>query len=83
MSDSKQITVTYYASLREAAGTNEERRDTHAGTASALYAELCDAHGFTLRPDQLRVAINDAFAEWDAPLKDGDRVVFIPPVAGG
>jgi molybdopterin converting factor small subunit len=31
----------------------------------------------------LRVAVNDEFCEWSAPLQPGDRVVFIPPVAGG
>ena len=27
--------------------------------------------------------VNDEFAAWDHPLRTGDRVVFIPPVAGG
>jgi molybdopterin converting factor small subunit len=31
----------------------------------------------------LRVAINAEFGEWSQPLKAGDAVVFIPPVAGG
>jgi len=31
----------------------------------------------------LKVAVNEEFAAWDRPLADGDRVVFIPPVAGG
>jgi molybdopterin converting factor small subunit len=31
----------------------------------------------------LRVAVNDEFADWSRPLVAGDRVVFIPPVAGG
>jgi len=31
----------------------------------------------------LRVAVNDEFADWSRPLGAGDRVVFIPPVAGG
>ncbi len=34
-------------------------------------------------PAHLRVAIDDVFAHWDDPLFDGDRVAFIPPVAGG
>jgi molybdopterin converting factor small subunit len=29
------------------------------------------------------VAINDAFEPWAAPIRDGDAVVFLPPVAGG
>jgi molybdopterin synthase sulfur carrier subunit len=31
----------------------------------------------------LRVAVNDEFGDWSQELADGDRVVFIPPVAGG
>jgi molybdopterin synthase sulfur carrier subunit len=31
----------------------------------------------------LKVAVNEEFAAWDQPLAGGDRVVFIPPVAGG
>jgi molybdopterin converting factor small subunit len=27
--------------------------------------------------------LNDVFVAGDAALRDGDRVVFIPPVAGG
>ena len=40
-------------------------------------------HPFSLAPEMLRVAVNDEFADWSAPLADGDAVVFIPPVAGG
>ena len=31
----------------------------------------------------LRVAVNEEFREWGAPLAANDRIVFIPPVAGG
>jgi molybdopterin converting factor small subunit len=36
-------------------------------------------------PEQatMKVAINDEFSAWDTALNDGDRLVFIPPVAGG
>ena len=39
-------------------------------------------YGFPKLPS-LKVAINDEFRDWHAPLADGDCVVFIPPVAGG
>jgi molybdopterin converting factor small subunit len=29
------------------------------------------------------VAVNAEFAEWSTPLREGDAVVFLPPVAGG
>lgn len=78
-----RIAVQYYAVLREQAGTSEETVETAAGTPAALYAELQARHGFHLARAQLRVAIDGEFAGWDAPLREGARVVFIPPVAGG
>jgi molybdopterin converting factor small subunit len=48
-----------------------------------LYTEVRARHGFTLDANFLRVAVNDEFADWHAPLRDGDHIVFIPPVAGG
>ena len=30
-----------------------------------------------------KIAINDEFSDWDIELKNGDRLVFIPPVTGG
>ncbi|GAC1456711.1 MAG: hypothetical protein PVS2B3_04120 [Steroidobacteraceae bacterium] len=79
----KHITVQYYALLREQAGRRDETLTTSAPTPRELYAELAARHPFSLAADVLRVAINSEFAEWSAPLRDGDAVVFIPPVAGG
>ncbi|HEX9785242.1 MAG TPA: molybdopterin converting factor subunit 1 [Opitutaceae bacterium] len=79
----KRITVQYFAILREQAGRSEQALQTEACTPGELYAELAGKHGFTLAPAQLKVAVNDDFARWDLALSDGDRVVFIPPVAGG
>jgi molybdopterin-guanine dinucleotide biosynthesis protein A len=81
--ESKHITVQYYALLREQAGRREETLVTRAATAAELYAELSQRYPFSLRPELLRVAINNEFRDWPAPLADGDAVVFIPPVAGG
>lgn len=75
--------VQYYAVLREQAGRSEESVATEAATPAALYEELRARHGFRLARSELRVAVDGEFADWDAPLADGARVVFIPPVAGG
>lgn len=77
------ITVQYFALLREQARRSEEQVATASATPGALYAELKVRHGFSLPERALKVAVNDEFAPWDHPLRDGDRVVFIPPVAGG
>jgi molybdopterin-guanine dinucleotide biosynthesis protein A len=81
--NAKTVRVQYYAILREQAGRNEETLDTSAGTPAELYAELRQRHPFRLGPEQLKVALNSEFGDWQTPLKHGDTVVFIPPVAGG
>ena len=77
------LIVVYYAALREQRGLSEERLRTDAPTPAALYDELRARHALRLQADQLRAAVNDAFVPWDTPLREGDTVVFIPPVAGG
>jgi molybdopterin converting factor subunit 1 len=78
-----RVRLQYYALLREQAGRQAESVDTAARTPAALYAELAERHGFRLPASQLRVAVNAAFSDWERELRDGDEVVFIPPVAGG
>lgn len=80
---SNRYTLQYFAVLREQARCREEQVVSSATTPDALYAEVRTRHGFHLEPAFLRVAVNDEFADWHATLQDGDRVVFIPPVAGG
>ena len=77
------VEVQYYAVLREQAGRSHEQVTTAAPTVAALYEELRTRHGLSLGRAQLKVAIDGEFADWQAALADGARVVFIPPVAGG
>ena len=79
----KTVRIQYYAILREQAGRSEETLDTSAGTPAELYAQLRQRHPFQLTSAQLKVALNSEFTDWQTPLKHGDTVVFIPPVAGG
>jgi molybdenum cofactor guanylyltransferase len=79
----REIRVQYYALLREQAGRSTETLQTQARTPRELYLELRAKYPFSLPPEMLRVAINAEFGEWSQPLKAGDAVVFIPPVAGG
>jgi molybdopterin-guanine dinucleotide biosynthesis protein A len=78
-----EIRVQYYALLREQAGRSAETLATRARTPRELYTELAAKYPFTLPAEMLRVAINAEFGDWSQPLKAGDAVVFIPPVAGG
>jgi molybdopterin-guanine dinucleotide biosynthesis protein A len=78
-----ELRVQYFALLREQAGRSAETLTTRARTPRDLYSELRTKYPFTLPPDMLRVAVNAEFGDWAQPLKSGDAVVFIPPVAGG
>ncbi len=78
-----RIEVTYYAMLKEQRGCAAEIIQTGARNTGALYEELANTYGFRFPKERLKVARNDAFVDWSTPLEDGDRVAFIPPVAGG
>ena len=80
---SQPLKVRYFALLREQAGRSEEALESAAATPRELYAELQQRHGLKLAPEFLRVAVNDEFGSWTQPLKSGDTVAFLPPVAGG
>ena len=80
---SKTVHILYFASLREKRGLSEESFQTAAATPLALYQELRAIHGFTLKSDVLKVAVNDEFQTWRVTLKSGDRIAFLPPMAGG
>jgi len=75
--------VEYFALFRELAGCDKEFVETDAVDAAALYEEISERHSIDLESGRMKVAINDEFADWTTTLSDGDRVVFIPPVAGG
>ena len=57
--------------------------DVDAGEVHLVSVELPATNHVLRAGSQLRVAINAAFADWESELRDGDEVVFIPPVAGG
>jgi sulfur-carrier protein len=78
-----RVNVQYFAILREQRGLMSETLETYAPTVSGLYEELRARHGFTLTGNRVRAAVNDAFVPQSHVLREGDRVVFIPPVAGG
>jgi molybdopterin converting factor subunit 1 len=79
----RPLTIQYFALLREQAGRSQETLESGARTARELYAELSTLRGLTLLPAQLRVAVNEEFSDWDCALDAGDRIAFLPPVAGG
>ncbi len=80
---SKTIHIQYYALMREERGLSNESYNTDAQDAQQLFAELNQQFRFSLPPERLRVSINDQFENWNSAINENDRIVFIPPVAGG
>ena len=77
-----QVTVLYFASLRDAAGVASETVEATADLR-ALYEQLRTRHGFVLPQERLRVAVDGAFARWGDAVRPGSEIAFIPPVSGG
>lgn len=78
------IQVLYFAALRDQAGRADEWLDCQSGdTPRSVFDRLVRARQLSLGPDQLRVAVNDRFADWMTPLAAGDKLAFIPPMSGG
>ncbi|AIE74573.1 MULTISPECIES: molybdopterin converting factor subunit 1 [unclassified Synechocystis] len=79
----KSIKLRYFAFLQEQAKVAEENLVTDLDTYQELYELLSRRYGFNLSPSQVKVAVNDNFADMDEVILDRSTVVFIPPVAGG
>lgn len=78
------IRVLLFAGARDAVGRSEIEVDAAEVTARALLERVVQEHP-SLAPyrNALRVAVNGAYAQWDEPVRAGDEVALIPPVAGG
>ena len=80
-----RVTVTYFAAIRDAAGTAEERVELPEGsTVDGLLRELHRAHPAlgALAGDTL-VSVNRGLGAGAMVLRDGDAVALFPPLAGG
>ena len=80
------VTVLYFAVVRELVGLEEERLALPASvtTVSALGEHLAARHpALAGRLGPVRFARNEVFASADEALAEGDVVALIPPVAGG
>jgi len=79
----KKINLKYFAAFRDETNTTHESILTTASDVESLYEELNTRYTFTVKKSDTKIAINQSYANFKAHIKDGDEVVFIPPVAGG
>jgi molybdopterin synthase sulfur carrier subunit len=82
-----KITVRYFASIREAAGTSSEALETGATTLAQLRDALIARSGSgaeaLARGRAVRMALNQVMSDEAAALTEGCEVAFFPPVTGG
>ena len=87
MTQSIDITVRYFASIREAMGAGSASIRTAAATVGELRAELMRqspaAAAALAEGRAVRMALNQNMCEAGAALQSGDEVAFFPPVTGG
>ena len=79
------VTLLYFAKVREAVGTGEERIDLPAivSTIADLADWLAERHPIFADRDRLRVAVDQVMARFDTPIGDAKEIAFFPPVTGG
>jgi sulfur-carrier protein len=82
------VKIFYFASLREALGTDWEDLDLPPGVENVgqLRAHLVGrggAWGALREGKSLRTAVNQRIAGPEKVVCDGDEVAFFPPVTGG
>jgi molybdopterin synthase catalytic subunit len=80
-----RVRVRLFAALREALGRNEVVMELREGaTPEDAWRDLAAAApGLGSRRTSLTASVNRRYAAFDTPLREGDELVFIPPVSGG
>lgn len=75
----------FFATYRDLAGADELLVELPgSATVEDLVRELrASRAGLAALPAAPAVAVNLEYAPLSTPLRDGDEVAFIPPVAGG
>jgi len=74
------ITVKYFASLREQLGKSEE---TLTLTMATPISEVWQNVSGIPDSENILMTINMEYVKSDAIVKDGDEIAFFPPVTGG
>ena len=75
------IKVRYFASLKESIGRSEDEL-IFTGPLT-VYDVWQQTNPDKSRPNQVLVAVNMDYVDWDNLVKDEDEVAFFPPVTGG
>ena len=80
-----KIRLLFFAVLRDIAGRSEDVLDLPDGTLAGDVWQRLRAEHTALR-DYIQppmIAVNESYVSAEEPLREGDELAFIPPVAGG
>lgn len=82
-----QLTLRFFASIRESIGHGSETFTTTAldvtGLRDALIARGAPYASALARGRSVRIAVDQQMCDESTPLRDGAEVAFFPPVTGG
>jgi len=82
-----QVQVRFFASLRDAVGTDSLTVTLDEGAGLGLLLAALDHRlgpaAEPLKSENVRVAVNQELVPGPTTLRDGDEVAFLPPVTGG
>ncbi len=77
-----QVSVKYFASLREVIGEANSVVDIEEGTSvNSLWQSIIKRKNIEF--DNVMMAVNMEYVKSGHQLKTGDEVAFFPPVTGG
>jgi molybdopterin converting factor subunit 1 len=80
-----KIRLLFFAVLRDITGRSEDVLELPDGTrAGDVWQRLREEHNALrdyVQPPM--IAVNESYVSAGEPLRDGDELAFIPPVAGG
>ena len=77
-----QVSVKYFASLRELMGEASSVIDIEeSASVSELWQSIIESKNIEF--DNVMMAVNMEYVKSEHQLKSGDEVAFFPPVTGG
>src|SRR6202451_2575842 len=82
---SMRVRVLFFGQLKEIVGAAEEDAELSEG---ARVEDLFERYARRFPKlaefrNAIAASVNQEYAEWRAPLVDGNEVAFLPPVSGG
>ena len=78
-----RVHLRYFASIRERLGRTTEELDVPEGALVSDVWQTLLVRCPALEQQRYRPAVNQEYTSSGHVLRDGDELVFIPPVSGG